>query len=114
MRELNNRMRHSISTATAGRPAANKERDARELLLNAAINLFALHGIAGTTFVMIARRAGLTPAMVHYYFKDRERLLDAVVGEGFLKFASHIWDPVQPEVDIPEALRGIVDRAMNG
>jgi AcrR family transcriptional regulator len=83
-------------------------------LLNAATDLFALHGIAGTTFAMIARRAGLTPAMVHYYFKDRERLLDVVVDERFMRFVAHIWDPVQPEADVAETIRGIVERALDG
>jgi len=100
--------------SSAGRPAANKERDARELLLHAATDLFALHGIAGTTFAMIAKRAGLTPAMVHYYFEDRERLLDAVVDERFMRFVLHIWGPVRPEVDAVEMIQGLVERALDG
>jgi len=102
------------STATTGRRTSKKKRDARELLLNAAIELFALHGIAGTTFAMMAKRAGFTPAMVHYYFKDRERLLDAVVEERFMEFVSHTWDRVQPEADAAETIRGIVERALEG
>jgi AcrR family transcriptional regulator len=107
-------MAHSVSTVTAGRPAANKKRDARELLLNAATDLFASHGIAGTTFAMIAKRAGLTPAMVHYYFKDRERLLDAVVDERFMRFVAHVWEPVRLEADALEMIRRIVERALDG
>ena len=107
-------MPRSTPMSSAGRPAANKERDARELLLHAATDLFALHGIAGTTFAMIAKRAGLTPAMVHYYFEDRERLLDAVVDERFMRFVLHIWGPVRPEVDVVEMIQGLVERALDG
>ena len=43
------------------------------------MKLFARQGVAATTFAAIAKRAGLTPAMMHYYFKAREHLLDCVV-----------------------------------
>jgi TetR/AcrR family transcriptional regulator len=99
---------------TPGRPAASAERDARELLLTAATELFAAQGVAATTFAMIAKRAGLTPAMLHYYFKDREQLLDAVVEERLLRVLSKVWDPVQPGIGAAQAIRGIVARLLEG
>lgn len=97
-----------------GRPAASSERDARELLLSAATELFASQGVAATTFAMIAQRAGLTPAMLHYYFKDRNQLLDTVVDERLLRVISKVWDPVQPGTDAAETVRGIVARLLDG
>ena len=94
------------------RPRASIERDARELLLDSATELFATHGVAGTTFAMIAKRAGLTPAMVHYYFKNREQLLDAVVKERLLRIISHVWDPVEPGTDVANTIRGIAERLL--
>jgi AcrR family transcriptional regulator len=85
-------------------------RDARELLLNSATELFAIHGVAATSFAMIAKRAGLTPAMVHYYFKDRNQLCDAVVNERLLRIASYVWDAVEPDADPAETIRGIIER----
>ncbi len=99
---------------TPGRPAASAERDARELLLSAAAELFAAQGVAATTFAMIAKQAGLTPAMLHYYFKDREQLLDAVVDERLLRVVSKVWDPIQPGTGAAEAIRGIVERLLEG
>jgi TetR/AcrR family transcriptional regulator len=99
--------------ARAGRPAASKHRDARELLLNVATELFAAHGVAATTFVMIAKQSRFTPAVLHYYFESRDQLLDAVVDERFLRFLSHVWDPVRPDVDplvaIPELVARLLD-----
>jgi AcrR family transcriptional regulator len=91
----------SKSVATPGRPPAGAGRVARELLLNSATELFATDGVAATTFAMIAKRAGFTPAMVHYYFKDRNQLCDAVVDERLLRIVSQVWDPVQPDADAP-------------
>ncbi len=102
------------SRRSPGRPAASAERDARELLLSAATELFAVQGVAATTFAMIAQRAGLTPAMLHYYFKDRDQLLDAVVEERLLRLVSHVWDPVQPNADAADTIRGIVERLLEG
>ena len=61
-------------------------------LLGAAVDLFSEQGVAGTTVAEIASRAGVTSAMVHYYFKTKDQLLDAVVEEkligGFIAFVA--------------------------
>ncbi len=97
---------------TAGRPLADPDRDTRALLLNAATELFAEHGVAATSFSTIARRAGLTPAMVHYHFDDREQLIDAVVDERLVPVITYVWDPVQPGDAPAEILRGVVHRLL--
>jgi AcrR family transcriptional regulator len=102
------------STKAPGRPPANLERDARELLLAAATDLFAQHGVAATTFAVIAKRAGLTPAMVHYYFKSREQLLDAVVEERIAPLIAAVWNPVEAGMAPDELIRGVVERMLAG
>ncbi|MEK7318453.1 MAG: TetR/AcrR family transcriptional regulator [Pseudomonadota bacterium] len=65
-----------------GRPTANaNDADQRNRLIDAAVTLFARHGVAATSTKAIAAEAGVTPALVHYYFHDRELLLDAVFDE---------------------------------
>jgi TetR/AcrR family transcriptional regulator len=94
-----------------GRPARESGHDGRAQLLDAAIRLFAERGIAATTFVEIGAHAGVTAAMVHYYFKNREQLLDAVVEERLQPFISAVWDPVTENGDDPlTMLRGVVHR----
>jgi AcrR family transcriptional regulator len=63
-----------------GRPA-NAAGGQRERLLDAAIALFAERGVAATSLGAIARKAHVTPALVHYYFGNRDRLLDALIEE---------------------------------
>lgn len=106
--------RKKKSNRPAGRPVAHPGRDARELLLTAATELFAEHGVAATTFAMIAKRAGMTPAMLHYYFTDRDSLLDAVVDERLVTLMASVWDPVQPGAAAGEMLRGVVERLLAG
>lgn len=53
--------------------------DGRELLLEAALELFAEQGIEGVSIRAVNRAAGLGPASVHYHFGTKEALLDAVL-----------------------------------
>lgn len=43
--------------------------------------MFAKHGIVETPLAAIARAAGVTPAMLHYYFQTRDQLLDVLIEE---------------------------------
>lgn len=97
-----------------GRPAGNLRRDARELLLIAAVELFAEQGIAATTFATVAKRVGLTPAMMHYYFADRDALIDAVVDERLAPLIASVWDPVQPKDTVADMICGVVERLLAG
>jgi len=67
----------------AGRPAGAAP-DLRPRLLEAAIACFARTGIAATSLRAIANEAGVTPALLHYYFGDKEQLLQAVIDERLL------------------------------
>lgn len=67
----------------AGRPAGAGP-ELRPRLLDAAIACFARSGIAATPLRAIALEAGVTPALLHYYFGDKEQLLQAVIEERLL------------------------------
>jgi len=49
-----------------------------ERILTAAEELFLAQGFAGTTTGQIARSAGCNPALVHYYYRTKERLFERV------------------------------------
>lgn len=93
-----------------GRPRQGAGRDARALLLDAAMSLFAKQGVAGTTVAEIAKHAGLTPAMVHYYFTNREQLVDALAEERLIPTITAVWAPVVESHDVASMLRGLVHR----
>lgn len=63
-----------------GRPAKGRG-DQRERLVDVALALFSRNGVAETPLSAIARRARVTPALMHYYFGNREQLLDALMDE---------------------------------
>jgi AcrR family transcriptional regulator len=96
----------STSAATAvparrpGRPTgAARGLEQRSRLLDAALELFARQGIVDTTLGEIAREAGFTPAMMHYYFKTRDQLLDVLVEERFAPLRAGLGVPFQENPD---------------
>lgn len=85
-----------------GRPRGGKRVTAsREQLLDIALTLFSRQGIANTSLNAIAKEAGVTPAMLHYYFNSREQLLDAMIEERFLPLRSKIGTVFADNPDSP-------------
>jgi AcrR family transcriptional regulator len=56
-----------------------KNGSAEERILRAARQVFIERGLAGARMQMIADRAGANKALLHYYFRTKERLYEAVL-----------------------------------
>ena len=56
-----------------------EEQAARQVLLAAAIALFAQKGYAGTSVREIVERAGVTKPVLYYYFKNKEGIFRAIL-----------------------------------
>jgi TetR/AcrR family transcriptional regulator len=76
-----------------------KPEQSRAAILQAAIDEFAEHGIAGARTDAIARAARVNKALLYYYFKDKEALYQAVLDHVF----SGLRDTVVPilNTDLP-------------
>lgn len=98
-----------------GRPRGSKPNAAsRELLMDIALRLFSQQGIARTSLNAIAKEAGVTPAMLHYYFNSREQLLDVMIEERFLPLRTKIGGVFSEYPDDPVmALREMVKALAN-
>jgi AcrR family transcriptional regulator len=91
-----------------GRPAQSAA-DLRERLLDAALARFVAEGIQGASLKSIAKAAGVTPALVHYYFGSKDLLLAAVVEERLLGAVAELRAGLEVADDQPAALvRGFV------
>lgn len=97
-----------------GRPRFAAGSAVRERLLDAAVTRFAREGIAATSTAKIASDAGVTAAMVHYYFTNRDSLLDAVAEERLLRNVNAVWAPVMDAgTGALDLVRGLVQRIMH-
>jgi len=103
-----------LAARRPGRPTGSaRGPEQRARLLDAALVLFARQGIVDTSLGAIAREAGFTPAMVHYYFKTRDQLLDVLIDERFLPLRTAIGgafeaNPDDPVAAITQMARGMV------
>jgi AcrR family transcriptional regulator len=58
---------------------------AQTRVLDAALALFAEHGVGGTSIRMIADAIGVTKAAIYYQFKTKDEIVLAAAGLGFAK-----------------------------
>jgi AcrR family transcriptional regulator len=69
--------------AAAGRPSRRPgpsgSTDVRERILDMSEYLFATQGFSATSMRQIAERVEVTAAMIHYYFGNKKKLLQAVM-----------------------------------
>jgi AcrR family transcriptional regulator len=64
-----------------GRRGSDASAGTRELILDAARQEIARHGYDAATVRAIARRAGVDPRLIRYYFADKGSLAAAALGE---------------------------------
>lgn len=112
-------MNHSAPTRSPRRTAAlaasappgTKRRLRREeseaRILAAAEEVFAETGFSGATTAMIAERAGLPKANVHYYFATKERLYRSVL-ERILEAWLASGDEIRPDANPRDAFTAYI------
>jgi AcrR family transcriptional regulator len=97
--------RKSTDPARVGRPAEQDRQAVRARLCHAARELFARQGFEAVSLRQVAAEAGVTPAMIHYYFGDKRGLWQAVL-EDYLEEALGGMLAARPEI---EALGGLAN-----
>ena len=60
--------------ATRSRPRTRIQREKRDLILNAALDVFSVHGFRGATIDQIAEAAGMSKPNLLYYFPRKEEI----------------------------------------
>ena len=73
-------------------------------ILEAAEVLFKTNGFKGTTTTMIAGQAGVTHAMLHYYFRTKEQIFVKVLDGYFLKMHDELRLLMSPEKGMVETV----------
>ncbi|MCB1560540.1 MAG: TetR/AcrR family transcriptional regulator [Xanthomonadales bacterium] len=97
----------SAKRRSPGRPAANDGGDSagqRTRLLDAALARFVRDGMTATTARGIAEEAGVTPALLNYYFGGRDALQQAVVEERLMPVLRHVGAQLALAGDDPATL----------
>ena len=80
----------------------NKDSNTEVQILEAAKNVFQRKGMAGARMQEIANEAGINKAMLHYYYRSKEMLFNAVFKKAFALLApelNHILNDNAPIVE---------------
>lgn len=75
------------------------EKNTEEQILEAAREVFIHKGFAGTRMQEIANKAGINKALLHYYFRSKDQLFEAVFSQAISSFMPVIRNIL--EADIP-------------
>jgi AcrR family transcriptional regulator len=103
--------------ATARQPISDGElrvvqhSAARTRVLDAALDLFAQHGVSGTSLQMIADAVGITKAAVYHQFRTKENIVLAVT-ERELGRLRPALEEAEAHGDGPEARDGLLVRVV--
>ncbi len=79
-----------------------------EKILEAAKNVFIRKGMYGARMQEIADEAGINKAMLHYYFRSKDKLFDAIFQEAFHEFAPKAFSILQGDLPIEEKISRFV------
>lgn len=91
--------------------ASSRDGGTREAILVAALNDFARFGFDGTAMATVARSAGITQPLMHYYFASKDELWRAAVARAYDELlVQHELNRDLEEVDTLSAIRLLVRR----
>ena len=113
------------------RPKTRIQREKQDLILDAALNVFSLHGFRGATIDQIAEAAGMSKPNLLYYFRRKEdihvtlmqRLLDTWlaplrelddVGDPMTELRSYIRRKLEMARDFPRESRLFANEILQG
>ncbi|HPT03777.1 MAG TPA: TetR/AcrR family transcriptional regulator [Bacteroidales bacterium] len=90
-----------------------KDTNTETLILEAAKKVFVLKGFDGARMQEIADEAGINKALLHYYFRKKEKLFEAVFNEAFSKFVPKIWKIQRSDQTVFEKIEEAAEQYIN-
>ena len=76
-----------------------------QAILEAAKQVFIQKGMDGARMQEIADKAGINKSLLHYYYRSKNKLFEAVFKEAFFKFIPNIMDLMNSELPLFEKIR---------
>ena len=85
-----------------------RDRDTEGRILDAARAVFIRHGTAGARMQDIAREAGVNQALLHYYFRSKDRLAEAVFRRTAVQLFPQVVQVITSDLPLDEKVARIV------
>jgi AcrR family transcriptional regulator len=113
---INQAVNYSQMSRDIGPVAEERQRDAdrsQNVILAAARDEFAEHGLGGARMDRIAHRTGLNKRLIYYYFDDKDRLFQAVLEQAYQQIRAEERKLNLLGLKPAEALRRLVEFTWN-
>lgn len=89
-----------------------KDTTTEEKILNAARKVFIAKGMAGARMQDIADEAGINKALLHYYFRSKDKLFETIFSEIAQRFLPKVNDIFNSELTIYEKIEAFCKEYM--
>ncbi len=86
------------------------ESNTEEIILKSAITIFHKKGMAGARMQEIADEAGINKAMLHYYFRSKQLLFEAVFKKAFMQLAPQIHQVLNSQDSLFDKIENFVGK----
>ena len=86
-----------------------RDGDTEQRILDAAHVVFVRTGTAGARMKEIAREAGVNSALLHYYFRSKDRLAEAVFHRAAAQLMPAVVGVLVSDRSLPDKVRAIVE-----
>lgn len=94
-------------------PEKKKDKSTEEQILAAAKKVFVRDGMAGARMQDIADEAGINKALLHYYFKNKEKLFEVIFMEAANRLFPKINEIFGAEIPLFEKIERFCDEYIN-
>lgn len=91
-----------------------QDRNTEELIIEAAKKIFIQRGLAGARMQDIADEAGINKAMLHYYYRSKDRLFEIVLNEAIEKVIGRLETILSRQMPLMEKIPAIVNHYIDG
>jgi len=86
----------------------NGKINTEQIILLAAKKVFVRKGYTGSTMQEIANEAGINKSLLHYYFRNKEKLFNSVFNEAFKNFIPRVGEIMSSEISFFNKIEAFV------
>jgi TetR/AcrR family transcriptional regulator len=90
-----------------------KDNSTEKAILEAALKVFTEKGFAATRMEHIAKEAKINRALLHYYFRSKDKMFDLIFAQRIGEFLSGIVQQIFSEKPLQQKIEGIVAHEIN-
>ncbi|NJN41742.1 MAG: TetR/AcrR family transcriptional regulator [Flammeovirgaceae bacterium] len=90
-----------------------KDSNTENVILKAARKVFTQKGYSGARMDDIANEAGINRALLHYYFRNKDRMFEVIFEQRILEFFSGLIAILSADINLRDKVLAIIDHDMS-